>query len=381
MSKNFQSLNPSRRDFIKLVGKGAGGLALSIGMLPNSVANAGLSGAINGSRPLPYRVGKWLPSDQVVLDRWLANLIYKVDANPMPLHPVIQEFKYQIERDPEIYMYFHQMFDDLPQTAQFAVNPVGGPQVRDFDHMLALINGVMTTAPGYDKTGLVGFPINAILDWPMGTSGGFAAFLNDKINAQLKKILNEWAKFLNSPESCYVLNDDPTSGWLGRDAMEAMPGFETQFECDPSQPYYGFTSWDNFFTRKFRDGQRPVASPEDDSVIVNACESAPFRIAENVNLYDQFWIKAQPYSLKHMFARGSYLCPVCGWNDLPGLPQRPQLPQVAQPGQRNHRPGGGHRWILLLRDTGCGVRPVCPQRFSRLYHRSSHPGAYPDPGR
>ena len=94
--------------------------------------------------------------------------------------------------------------------------------------------------------------------------------------------------------------------------MQAMPGFETTFECDPSQPYYGFTSWDNFFTRKFRDGQRPVASPEDDSVIVNACESAPFRIAENVNLYDTFWIKAQPYSLKHMFAGDPICAPLCG---------------------------------------------------------------------
>ena len=165
---------------MKLVGKGAGGLALSLGMLPNGVASAGQASNVNVGRPLPYRVGKWLPSDQIVLDRWLANLIHKVDANPAPLDPVIQAFKYQIERDPEIYMYFHQMFDELPQTAQFAENPVGGPQVRDFEHMLALINGVMNTAPGYDKTGLVGFPINAILDWPMGTSGGFAAFLNDK---------------------------------------------------------------------------------------------------------------------------------------------------------------------------------------------------------
>ena len=56
--------------------------------------------------------------------------------------------------------------------------------------MLALINAILTTAPAFNKTGLVGFPINAILDWPMGHGGGFAAFLNDKVNAQFKKILN-----------------------------------------------------------------------------------------------------------------------------------------------------------------------------------------------
>lgn len=59
----------------------------------------------------------------------------------------------------------------------------------------------------------------------------------------------------------------------------------------------GYTSWDDFFTRKFKPGIRPVASPDDDDVIANACESAPFRIAHDVPLKAKFWIKGQPYSL------------------------------------------------------------------------------------
>jgi len=93
----------------------------------------------------------------------------------------------------------------------------------------------------------------------MGTPGGFAAFLDDRVNTQLKRILNQWAVFLSSPDSRYVLSNDRRSGWFGRDAMAAMPNFVQQFECNPYQPYYGFTSWDNFFTRQFRDGQRPIA--------------------------------------------------------------------------------------------------------------------------
>ena len=49
--------------------------------------------------------------------------------------------------------------------------------------------------------------------------------------------------------------------------------FVDDFVCDPSQPHYGFTSWDDFFTRQFRPNVRPVASPDDNKVIVNACES------------------------------------------------------------------------------------------------------------
>jgi phosphatidylserine decarboxylase len=292
----------SRRDFIKLAGVGAGVAALSFGELTKAAASAASASAVKVGHALPYRVGKWLPSDQAVLDLWLNDHIKAVDANPTPLLPVVQEFKDLIEADAQIYMFFHQMFEQLPRTLKFLFNPIGCPQVRDYTHMLDLINGIMTTAPTFNKTGLVGFPINAILDWPMGTPGGFAAFLNDKVNSQLMKILNQWAAFLNSPDSCYVLNNDPKRGWFGRDAMAAMPHFVDEFKCDPVQPYYGFTSWDDFFTRQFQDGQRPVASPEDDAVIVNACESAPYRIAQNVNLYDRFWIKAQPYSLKHMFA-------------------------------------------------------------------------------
>lgn len=291
----------SRRDLIKLVGMGAGAAALPFGVASGAEARTMMEGGGDVGRPLPYRVGEWLPSDQAVLDRWLEDQIRAVDANPMPLRPVVREFKEVLEGDPEIYMFFHQMFGQLPRGGPFREDPTGASQVRDYKHMLKLINSILTTAPAFNRTGLVGFPINAILNWPMGTPAGFAAFLNDKVNAQLKKILNEWGRFLASGNSCYVLDDDPTSGWFGRDARSAMPDFVKEYQCDPAKEYHGFTSWDDFFTRRFRDGLRPVASRGNDGVIVNACESAPYRIARDVNLYDRFWIKAQPYSLRHMF--------------------------------------------------------------------------------
>jgi len=248
----------------------------------------------------PFRVGAWLPSDQVILDKWMQALIMEAEAQANPLLPVVEEFKTLIESDPEIYMLFHQMFVQVPNKPPYNLDPTGKPQVRDYLHMLQLINQVMTKAPEFNETGLVGFPINAILDWPMGTPAGASAFLNPKVNAQFKKILNEWAVFLSSPDSREVLGNDPRTGWFGEDAKKAMPNFVDDFICDPSQPYYGFTSWDNFFTRQFREGKRPVASPDDDAVIVNACESAPYRLATQVSKLDKFWIKAQPYSIQYM---------------------------------------------------------------------------------
>ena len=61
------------------------------------------------------------------------------------------------------------MFSQVPNKPPYNNDPSGKPQVRDYIHMLQLINHVMTNAPEFNKSGLVGFPINAILDWPMGT--------------------------------------------------------------------------------------------------------------------------------------------------------------------------------------------------------------------
>lgn len=250
----------------------------------------------------PYRVGKWLPSDQQHLNEWKTDLIEDTAAlkGKVELLPVIQEFKDLIENDPELYMLFNEMFDQVPRKPPYDKDPTGKPQVRNYEHMLQLLNIIMTRAPEFNETGMVGFPINAILDWPMGTPAGNSAFLNQKVNRQLKKILNHWAVFLDSPDSRYVLNENPENGWFGRDAKKAMPTFVEDFICDPNKPYYGFKSWDDFFTRRFRKGRRPVASPDDDSVIANSCESAPYKLARNVKLRDRFWIKSQPYSLVHM---------------------------------------------------------------------------------
>lgn len=152
----------------------------------------------------------------------------------------------------------------------------------------------------------------AIFDYPMGTPSGYAAFLDPEVNAHLKKILNHWGKFLSSPKSAEVLHDSK-GGWFGKtgidDIMTVANGplqtnhnFEEFFHCDPSKKYHGYTSWDDYFTRQFREEVRPIASPDDDNVIANCCESKVFNVSHNVKLRDHFWIKSQPYSVRDMLA-------------------------------------------------------------------------------
>ena len=268
-------------------------LASSAGAISSSSTES--IGAASGA-------GKWLPADPGAMKTWKKDIISAAEAEgDKPLLPVIREFKDIIENSPRLYMLFTQMFEQIPNEPQYQNDPTGQPQVRDYKHMLKLLNSILTKAPEFNTSGLVGCPINAILDWPMGTPAGIAAFLDPEVNQQLQKILNQWAVFLDSPDSRYVLTDN-TNGWFGPDAKKAMPTFAEDFVCYPGQPYHGFSSWDDFFTRLFRKGKRPVANPNDDSVIVNSCESAPYRLAHKVKARDTFWIKGQPYSLYHMMA-------------------------------------------------------------------------------
>jgi len=285
---------------------------------------------------IQYRVGEWLPSDQKILNEWLEDLINEIEEEAKtfqrPFHPVIVELQELIESDAQIYALVTMMFDQVPHKYK---DKIYAKQIRDYKHFLKLLNKIMTQTPTFSHTGCVGFPINALLDFSMGTEGGFALFLNEKFNAGLKKVLDHWGVFLKSEDSQYILStcNEPLTGvvkykkspqynWLSDKAMVSMinmlrqnkkPLKENQhkkarkqfintFECNPDEPHYGFSSWDDFFTREFREGLRPIASPDDDSIIVNACESAPLRIVrgDKVNLYNKFSIKGQPYSLIHM---------------------------------------------------------------------------------
>ncbi|KAH8591269.1 Phophatidylserine decarboxylase-domain-containing protein [Bisporella sp. PMI_857] len=257
------------------------------------------------------RCGNWLPEDTWILRTWLSTLVEHVDVHPKALHPALREFQSMIEDDAALYMLFHQMFDQTPFQDAYSRDPFGGPQIRDFRHMLLLINEILTRAPSFNDNELIGLPLHAIIDWPMSTPAGRTAFLLPAVNAQFNKILTIWSAFLRSSASSNVLNESQT-GWLGPPAQAAMRNstcsrrtprwtFESTFICKPSLPHFGYTSWDDFFTRRFRPGVRPVASPMDDTVIVNPCEAAPYRLARSLKRKDSFWLKAQPYSLMHMF--------------------------------------------------------------------------------
>jgi phosphatidylserine decarboxylase len=238
-----------------------------------------------------HRAGHWLPH-QDALEDWLEGQVKDVraKADDVTIHPVIDEFRRLIDGDPVVRMYVTQMIEQVPHAKRHLVS---------VDQMLLLINAVIGRAPEYNETGLVGVPLNAVLDWCMGTPAGFAAFRHAAINSMFRKVLTSWCDFLSSPASLYVINDSPR-GWKCAAAKKSTK--IEQFQYKPREKHWGFASWNDYFIRRFKPGQRPIADPNDDRVIINACESTPYALKTNVQRHDRFWVKAQPYSLQDMLA-------------------------------------------------------------------------------
>ena len=244
---------------------------------------------------LTHRLGGWLPVDPRHLSKWLESNIAEAEQRNASLHPVVREFRDMIENDPVMNMYFTLMFEQQPRSAPKPGS--GDVKLENYEQMLVVMNHVLTTSPTFDATVMVGCPINAILDYPMITPAGLAAFADPRVNEMLRRLLSVWAEFLDSEASRYVLDDSP-SGWLSPIARESLQLHE--FRIDPDAEFCGFKSWNDFFIRRFKPGRRPVARPDDQKAIVSACESQPYRIQTQVNEHDTFWMKSQPYSVRHM---------------------------------------------------------------------------------
>jgi phosphatidylserine decarboxylase len=131
---------------------------------------------------VPYRVGEWLPSDHAHLEKWLEAVVQKTNTEERVLHPVIADFQDLIESDAEIFMLFNQMFKQVPRKPPYNKDPSGKSQVRTYCHMLQLLNTILTHAPEFNESGLVGclFDSGAAIRAGCRGTGLTRCYLNDR---------------------------------------------------------------------------------------------------------------------------------------------------------------------------------------------------------
>ncbi|PSR97822.1 phosphatidylserine decarboxylase-domain-containing protein, partial [Coniella lustricola] len=265
-------------------------------------------------------------------------------------HPSLAALNNLVSESPYLSQLSNAMFTEA-LAHNCTHDPTHQPAIPSFAAFLKALNLVIRHSPPFYymagdtiAMGEIGLPINAMLNWPMGTLSGLKFFADARVNGVLREVLDSWGGYLASSASRETMGL-----WMGQRAKQIMaevatlemkggvdkeknekpdrPSFEQLYVCpDVEDKYLGFASWDAFFTREFRPGVRPIQVPDDDDfdsvinnsnnnnnnhdstlTILNACEAAPYRIGHSVQLHDKYWLKGQPYSLADMLG-GSSAC-------------------------------------------------------------------------
>lgn len=242
----------------------------------------------------------YLPQDPAALHDWHQDLQAQIESEGAPnaYSPAVLEFANLINSDGIVRMYVDQMIEQ----AHVIQREHGVPEtIRDRYEMLNALNRIRMTAPLYnaDPSKRNAFPMSSLFAYMMATTAGFAAFRDQRINEAIRKILQEWCAFLNGPDSRAVLNEGET-GWLSPAAVKEFKLREDFVIPNPGVPAWGWKSYNDWFHRQVQAARRPIACPDDPRVVVSANDGTMWNIQRDVRAWDDFWLKAQPYSLTDM---------------------------------------------------------------------------------
>jgi phosphatidylserine decarboxylase len=263
----------------------------------------------------PIQMGFWVPNRVWATARFLVPLreciAEKRRAGTLsPMQPQIKEFKAWVTTHSVYRMWVTSMIDQanafvqgLDEKTREEIKGKDGDVlwIEDYDSLFEILNEIITTSPSFNVTEMVGTPMNGLLAVSMATEAGLALFHDTTFNLQFKKVLDAWNTFLKSSDSLDKLdidNPEKEGSWISKAAWNA--GVWDQMVCDPSQPGYGYDSWNSFFIRKFVPGARPFQGDPSCDIDIG-CETTPWQYENNVALETDFWIKDVNYSLLDLF--------------------------------------------------------------------------------
>jgi phosphatidylserine decarboxylase len=242
------------------------------------------------------RVAGYLPKSRAAVDEFLKQFSEK-PAKPTISSPAVAALKQLIEANGVVRMYVAQMIEQVDAAHK---------HITDVPALLAALTQIVRSAPVYnrDPANQISFPMSTLFTYMMMTPAGEAAFRNPGFNDAIRSILQEWCKFLDSPESRTVLNEGE-HGWLSQPAFEQNKLSEFVIP-DRNKPHWGFASFNAYFHREIKKEFRPISAPDNARVIVSPNDGSVVTWQQNVQASAQFWLKGQPYSL-HDMLQGHYV--------------------------------------------------------------------------
>lgn len=241
-------------------------------------------------------VAGYLPQDKKNIKVWFKQLLADVKqeaktGKQLKYQPTVQALADLIAQNGVVRMYVTQMIQEVPPPNN---------HIKTVDELLATLNHIIQRAPAYnpDPAKRNAFPMSALFVYMMFTPSGETAFRLTDFNNAIRKILQAWCDYLDSPASQNVLNTGEY-GWLSPSAYK-FNKLEEFVIPDKNAPHWGFTSYNAYFHRQINLDYRPIAAPNDPKVIVSANDGTMYNLSRKVKKSDTFWIKSQPYSLVNM---------------------------------------------------------------------------------
>ena len=206
------------------------------------------------------------------------------------MHPAVSELLQTFLGSPNLKMLIDRAVSQADHPTTY----------NDYRSFCEDLNEVIQLAPGWHaEASFTGAGINALFKPIITTEAGRQLFRYTDFNRSMRLVMEAYYQFLDSKASTANMTDRHENAWFCAEARETI-GLE-EYEHDPRQPHYGFHSWNEFFTRKFRSGSRPIAGERDETILVAPCEAKVHRIAHDLPLEERFWIKQLPYSLRDVF--------------------------------------------------------------------------------
>nr|CEG03963.1 unnamed protein product [Fusarium acuminatum CS5907] len=140
-------------------------------------------------------IGLWFPRNKETILEWVDQKVKQAAEEPLPMNTHVQTFSDFVKGDRILSNLAELMFTEVPPNYHDGTDPIGDPQICDFDIFITVLNRIIVMSPEFlevddpDAMGLTGFPINAVLDWPMGTRSGWTFWYLPMVNRHFEPIL------------------------------------------------------------------------------------------------------------------------------------------------------------------------------------------------
>lgn len=220
------------------------------------------------------------------------------------MHKSVLEFKKVIDTNSLLSLMLTKMIKVVDDEGDYPI--IIETQQEFFDW----IDDLLRSLPSAEsKDMIVACPLSTFFNAYANTNIGKTFFSINSVNKALSGVLKEWCEYLDSEDSRFLLDKSATWSndyWFSSDNLKKMGDFFNDYKHDPNDKYYGFKSWNHFFTRELNEGVRPLPI-SDKPLLVHACESITTNVCYDLKLEDTVNLKEQKYDLSLMLLKSAWV--------------------------------------------------------------------------